>query len=138
MPREHTKIPNVRNWAVRDYGNRIGIWRIMEVLTRYGIRASAALNSEVCDHHTEIIEEAGRLGWELIGHNETNALRLTEMDGAQERDAVRATIDRIDAASGDHRLLRRRGIRGEAPRLVPRDPGPRVRQAEADQHRGKV
>jgi len=44
----------------------------------------------VCDHHPEIIEEAGRLGWELIGHNETNALRLTEMDGAQERDAVRA------------------------------------------------
>ncbi len=61
----------------------------MEVLTRYGIRASAALNSEVCDHHPEIIEEAGRLGWELIGHNQTNALRLTEMDNAQERDAVR-------------------------------------------------
>jgi allantoinase len=100
VPREHAKIPNVRNWAVRDYGNRIGIWRIMEVLTRYGIRASAALNSEVCDHHPEIIEEAGRLGWELVGHNQTNALRLTEMDGSQERDAVRATIDRIEMASG--------------------------------------
>jgi peptidoglycan/xylan/chitin deacetylase (PgdA/CDA1 family) len=85
---------------VRDYGNRVGIWRIMEVLTRYDIRASAALNSEVCDHHPEIIEEAGRLGWELIGHNQTNALRLTEMDAAEERDAVRATIDRIEAASG--------------------------------------
>src|SRR5215471_11204135 len=46
VPREHAKIPNVRNWAVRDYGNRVGIWRIMEVLTRYGIRVSAALNSE--------------------------------------------------------------------------------------------
>jgi Polysaccharide deacetylase len=100
VPREHARIPNVRNWAVRDYGNRVGIWRIMEVLSRYGIRASAALNSEVCDHHPEIIEEAGRLGWELIGHNQTNALRLTEMDSAQERDAVRATIDRIEAASG--------------------------------------
>src|SRR5215813_4627299 len=100
VPREHAKIPNVRNWAVRDYGNRVGIWRIIEVLTRYGIRASAALNSEVCDHHPEIIEEAGRLGWELVGHNQTNALRLTEMDGSQERDAVRATIDRIHAASG--------------------------------------
>jgi hypothetical protein len=100
VPREHAKIPNVRNWAVRDYGNRVGIWRIMEVLTRYGIRASAALNSEVCDHHPEIIEEAGRLGWELIGHNQTNALRLTEMDEAAERDAVRATIDRIEAACG--------------------------------------
>jgi allantoinase len=100
VPREHAKIPNVRNWAVRDYGNRVGIWRIMEVLTRHGIQASAALNSEVCDHHPEIIEEAGRLGWELIGHNQTNALRLTEMDGPKERDAVRATIDRIEAASG--------------------------------------
>jgi allantoinase len=100
VPREHARIPNVRNWAVRDYGNRVGIWRIMDILTRYGIRASAALNSEVCDHHPEIIDEAVRLGWELIGHNQTNALRLTEMDEAAERDAVRATIDRIEAASG--------------------------------------
>ena len=87
----HAPVPSVRAWAQRDYGNRVGIWRIMEVLSRYGIRASAALNSEVCDHHPEIIEEAGRLGWELIGHNQTNALRLTEIDSAQERDAVRAT-----------------------------------------------
>ena len=87
MPRDRAQIPNVRNWAVRDYGNRVGIWRIMEVLTRHGIRASAALNSQVCDHHPEIIDEAGRLGWELIGHNQTNALRLTEMDAAEERKA---------------------------------------------------
>src|SRR5437763_11541888 len=100
VPREHARIPNVRNWAVRDYGNRVGIWRIMDILTRYGIRASAALNSEVCDHHPEIIDEAIRLGWELIGHNQTNALRLTEMDKAAERDAVGATNDRNEAASG--------------------------------------
>ena len=53
VPRDQAKIPNVRNRAVRDYGNRIGIWRLMEVLSRYGIRASVALNSEVCDHHPE-------------------------------------------------------------------------------------
>ena len=100
LPRDQAKIPNVRNWAVRDYGNRIGIWRLMEVLSRYGIRASAALNSEVCDHHPEIIAEGGKLGWEWIGHNQTNALRLTEMDPAAERAAILATIDRIEAASG--------------------------------------
>ena len=82
MPRDQAKTPNVRNWAVRDYGNRIGIGRLMEVLTRYGIRASAALNSEVCDHHPEIIEEGGTLGWEWIGHNQTDTLCLTEMDPA--------------------------------------------------------
>jgi allantoinase len=58
----------------------------------------------VCDHHPEIIEEGGKLGWEWIGHNLTNALRLTEMDPAAERGAVRATIDRIEAASGTRPL----------------------------------
>jgi hypothetical protein len=64
----------------------------MEVLTRHGIRASAPAEQRVCDHHPEIIEEAGRLGWELIGHNQTNALRLTEMDAAEAR-----------RGAGDHR-----------------------------------
>ena len=100
VAREHAKVPNVRNWSVRDYGNRVGVWRLMEVLSGYGIRASAALNSAVCDHHPEVIDEAVRLGWELIGHNETNALRLNEMVPEQERAAIRTTIDRIEKASG--------------------------------------
>src|SRR5574340_79925 len=45
---EHARVPNVRNWSLRDYGNRIGVWRLMEILSRFGIRASAALNSDVC------------------------------------------------------------------------------------------
>jgi len=100
VPREHAKIPNVRNWSLRDYGNRVGVWRVIEVLSRYGIRASAALNSEVCDHHPEIVDAVMKLDWELIGHNQTNALRLNEMAPEAERAAIRATLDRIAAASG--------------------------------------
>lgn len=100
VAREHAKIPNVRNWSLRDYGNRVGVWRIMKVLERYGVRASAALNSEVCDHHPEIIEEARRLGWELLGHGETNALRINEMDPQRERESVVRALDRIEKAWG--------------------------------------
>jgi allantoinase len=100
VARDHAKVPNVRNWSVRDYGNRVGVWRLMETLSRYGVRATAALNSEVCDHHPEIIAEAGRLGWELMGHGQTNALRINEMDSAREREALFAALDRIEAASG--------------------------------------
>ena len=100
VPREHARVPNVRNWSLRDYGNRVGVWRIMETLTRYGIRASAALNSELCIHHPEIIEEASRLGWELMGHGRTNALRLNEMSPEQEREAIFEALDRIEAACG--------------------------------------
>ncbi len=100
VSRDHAKIPNVRNWSVRDYGNRVGVWRLMEVLTRHGIRASAALNSQVCDHHPEIIEEAVRLGWEFLGHGETNALRINEMNSDDERASIFAALDRIEQASG--------------------------------------
>ncbi len=100
IPRDHARIPNVRNWSLRDYGNRVGVWRLMRTLTRYGIRASAALNSEVCDHPPEIIEEACRLQWELMGHGQTNALRINEMDARQEREAIFAAIDRIERACG--------------------------------------
>ena len=100
VAREHARVPNVRNWSLRDYGNRVGVWRIMETLTRYGIRASAALNSELCIHHPEIIEEASRLGWELMGHGQTNALRLNEMSPEQEREAIFEALDRIEAACG--------------------------------------
>jgi allantoinase len=93
-------VPNVRNWALRDYGNRVGVWRLMDVLSRFGIRASAALNSEVCEHHPEVIEAMLEHGWELIGHSQTNARRLTELPPEREREAIQATLDTIEKASG--------------------------------------
>lgn len=100
VARDHAKVPNVRNWSLRDYGNRVGVWRLMDVLTRHGMRASAALNSEVCKQHPEIIEEAVRLGWELMGHGQTNALRINEMDATRERDAIFDALDTIEKACG--------------------------------------
>ena len=50
------KIPDIPTWAIRDYGNRVGVFRLMEVLDRYRIRATVALNSNICLHHPEIIE----------------------------------------------------------------------------------
>src|SRR5207253_5703742 len=38
--------PDVINWAPRDYGNRVGIFRMMEVMARHGVRGTVALRSE--------------------------------------------------------------------------------------------
>ena len=56
------------NYAWRDYGVRVGIWRLMEILERQGFVATAALNSEVCEHYPAIIKEGNRLGWEWMAH----------------------------------------------------------------------
>ena len=100
IARDHAKIPNVRNWALRDYGNRVGVWRFMEMLSRYGIRATVALNSEICDHHPQIIEAALKLNWEFMGHCQTNAVRINEMDPEREKAAVHDTLERIGRATG--------------------------------------
>src|SRR2546423_8085670 len=48
------KIPDVAAWSVFDYGNRVGIFRLMEVLEQRGMRGTVAVNTDVCDHHPEI------------------------------------------------------------------------------------
>jgi allantoinase len=92
--------PTVRPWGQRDYGNRVGIFRIMDTLTKHGIRATATVNSDICDHHPQIIEDAVKLGWEFMGHNKTNATRLTGMGPDEEREVISGSLAKLKAATG--------------------------------------
>lgn len=94
------KIPDVPAWAVRDYGNRIGVFRMMKVLDKYGLRGTVALNSDLCLHHPRILDEAVRLGWELMGHNESNTRRLNAIPADEEREVIRNTLSTIEAQTG--------------------------------------
>jgi allantoinase len=92
--------PSVRAWAQRDYGNRVGIWRIMDVLSKHGVRASPTLNSDVCDHHPQIVRAAIELGWEILGHNQTNSVWLDALSPQEERETIRRTLSRIAEMTG--------------------------------------
>ncbi len=94
-------VPDVSAWGRRDYGNRVGVFRVMETMARHGIRGTVALNSDVCDAAPRIVEECLRLGWEIMGHCETNAVRLNEAGSeAAAEDLIRRTLDRIERATG--------------------------------------
>ena len=69
-------------------------------MERHGVRGTVALNSEVCDDHPEIVEDARALGWEFMGHNESNSRYLHHMEPEAERDTVKRVFDRIEAATG--------------------------------------
>ena len=94
------KAPTVRAWGQRDYGNRVGVFRMMDVLAKHGIRATATTNADICDHHPQIIEDAVKLGWEFMGHNQSNARYLHLMSPEEERRVVLGTFDRIERATG--------------------------------------
>src|ERR1700750_3172619 len=94
------KIPDIPIWAMRDYGNRVGVFRLMEVLDRYDIRATVALNSELCAEHPEILEEGNRRRWEGMGHNESNTRRLNDMAPEEEKRVIGNALKTIEQAAG--------------------------------------
>jgi allantoinase len=93
--------PGVPDWAARDFGNRIGIFRLMKVLDKHDIRGTVALNSNVCRFHPEIINEAKALDWEFMGHCETNTTRLNAVPPDQERSVIARTCAAIADATGE-------------------------------------
>ncbi|RXZ38188.1 polysaccharide deacetylase [Oxalobacteraceae bacterium CAVE-383] len=95
-----SKAPDIPNWGVRDYGNRVGIFRMMEVMDRYGVRGTVALNSNVCDQHPRIIEEGVKRNWEWMGHNETNSVRLNAVEADEEKRIIGNAFATIERASG--------------------------------------
>lgn len=100
MPTGSGKIPEVPVYSIRDYGVRVGIWRIIETLEHYRIRATIALNSEVCDAYPQIIEKTTKLGWEFMGHNESNTRRLNEIPPDDERRVIHDSLTRIEQVTG--------------------------------------
>ena len=92
--------PDVLNHSWRDYGVRVGIWRLYECFDEVGIKISATLNSEVCDEYPRLIEEGNKRGWEWIGHGTNNSIRLQGMDETDEMELVGKVLDRIEAGSG--------------------------------------
>ena len=93
------KLPDVPSWAARDYGNRVGVFRLMDVLERYGVRGTVALNSNLCARHPEILEEGQKRHWEWMGHNETNTRRLNEAPEDEPR-IIRDALAEIARATG--------------------------------------
>ncbi|NBX88943.1 MAG: polysaccharide deacetylase [Betaproteobacteria bacterium] len=95
-----TETPTVRPWGQRDYGNRVGVFRIMEVLSKYGIRATATVNADICDHHPQILEDALKLDWEFMGHNLTNSVRLSGLSIDEERRVINESLEKLERFSG--------------------------------------
>jgi peptidoglycan/xylan/chitin deacetylase (PgdA/CDA1 family) len=83
--------PDVRNHSRRDYGNRVGVWRLMEVMEKNGVRGTVALNGEVGKFYPRIMEECARLEWELMGHGLTNSVALSGLSRDQEAAVIAQT-----------------------------------------------
>jgi allantoinase len=77
--------PDVRNFAQREYGNRVGIWRVFDVLDRYGITATASLNLRVLEYFPAIREALVKRNWAIMSHGLVNTANIYGMSEDDER-----------------------------------------------------
>lgn len=92
--------PDVVGYSHRDYANRVGHWRMAEVMEKYGVKGSVSLSVALCQHHPEVIEHANALGWEFFSHGIYNTRYVYGMDEAQERAVIEDSIRTVREATG--------------------------------------
>ena len=95
-----TLSPDVYEYAQRDYGSRVGIWRMMDILDKHNIRATVALNADICKFEPQIIKAGVDRKWEWMGHGITNSQRLTGLAEDQERTLIQGAVKTITESTG--------------------------------------
>ena len=91
--------PNTYNWAWREYGNRVGGFRLVDLLGERSIAPTALVNSACYDHCPELLEAYEAAGTEFVGHGRTNSELQNGLDEDTERALIVEVRDRIAAAS---------------------------------------
>jgi peptidoglycan/xylan/chitin deacetylase (PgdA/CDA1 family) len=92
--------PDVLKYGQRDFGLRVGIWRLMEIFDKYGVRPTIALNAKVCQAYPQIIQAGVAGHWDWIGQGLSNQQPLAGLSEEQERSIISQTIELISAATG--------------------------------------
>jgi allantoinase len=97
--------PDILGYGLRDYGNRVGVWRLMEVFDRWQLPCTVSLSMAVLDMYPEIAEAMMRRDWEFMSHGMFNTRYHWNLSEDEERAA-------IDECLSIHRRVTGRELRG--------------------------
>lgn len=99
-PWPRTAHPDVREYARRDWGNRVGFWRMLEVLDHHRVRATVSLNVAVLDHFPQIRDAIVARDWAIMSHGLYNTRTLFGMSEEEERAFYRETCEIVERNTG--------------------------------------
>ncbi len=92
--------PDVLNYSWREYGNRVGAWRCLELFDQLGMPAAALINTALYDHCPELVAACVARGDELVGHGHSNAERQGTLDEISERNLLATCRETMLKQSG--------------------------------------
>lgn len=92
--------PYHRGFAWRDYGNRVGIWRLLELFEEFELPVTMLVNTALYDHCPRVLEPFRARGDEFVGHGRTNSEHQGELPEEEERALIAEVTDTIRTHEG--------------------------------------
>ena len=99
-PWPRTPYPDAQQYSYRDYGNRVGFWRMTDVLDDHGIRCCVSLNMAVLEHFPEIGQAMVERDYDFMSHGIYNTRYLNTYTEDEEREFYRDTIETLRRHTG--------------------------------------
>lgn len=97
-PRE---FPDYARLSHREYGHRVGIFRLLDVLEKYGVPATIAMDAMTAEHYPYLVRHCLGRGCEIIGHGISVSRMITSnMSEEEERDYISTSIQVLETATG--------------------------------------
>ncbi len=93
--------PDVTRWSHREYGHRVGVFRLLDTLAKYGITPTVAMDVLTAENYPFLVRHLKNLGCEIIAHGISASQQITEnMPEQEEREYIRTSIERMTQAVG--------------------------------------
>ena len=93
--------PDYSRFSHREYGHRVGIFRVLDVLERYGIKATVAMDVQTAENYPYLVNHCKDRGCEIIGHGVSASQMITSnMPEQEELEYIRACVEALRRATG--------------------------------------
>ena len=93
--------PDLRHYTLREYGNRVGIYRFLRSIDKYSVQPTFALNARVAERHSYLIDTLKERGDEILCHGfHMDALHHGGQDIAEERELIERSLSTLRELSG--------------------------------------
>ena len=93
-------VPDYREYALREYGNRAGMPRILAELDRFGVRGTGAVNAAFARNFPHWMKECADRGWDMMGHGDYNNRKMHTYTPDEEKELISSVIHDIESAWG--------------------------------------
>jgi allantoinase len=93
--------PDYLNYSHREHGNRIGVFRVLDMLDKHGIKATVPVNAMLAERYPRLVQECVDRGYEIAGHGISATQMITsKMSDSEERGVISHSLDTLERVSG--------------------------------------